>query len=334
MCSFTAALMSATRATLVSGEDGPWRQDENAWFDENLRRTLNYAFKALPPAFAAEWALADRIIVAGALDGLWQAVSSRLGVAPRVIAHVQNKALTRAPEASTPLPPPAAKACPRCGKPLQQGKRAHAKWCSASCRTLNAREQAWRKIQPDRSITPDLVETCSPVATATKVAIVEGAPASQLTPSQAVALAEPKQPSVAVPRPEETYLATVSSINRVAIRSGLRTIARILKYKNETECPWGTLTEKQVKRVLRSLWAKYAPSTIGIYVGALGHVLRNAGRDSVAQFAAAHQKKRVTKNNKWWASPAGRALTAQRKNHEYLDWNPDGGSPWPEGSLN
>ncbi len=347
-CSFTGALIVAARAVRVTGEGGPWRAEQNARFDENLRRALNYAFKALPPEFAEQWALADRVIVAGEFIALWRAASERLGVAPRVVVSASKKASTRSQEASTPVPSDSStidgRRCARCGKSMI-GKRSHAIWCSRSCRTLNCREQAWKKsLQNKLSIASDPLPTISQPATGAATP-VNGAPVPQLTASLAAltlvetSVAAQSQPGVPELPPEEVHLSTVSQVNRKAIRAGLRTISKILKYADERACPWASLTEKQVKRVVRELWLEYSPNTIAIYVGALRHVLDIAGRGALAQYAHAIQKKRAHKFKKYWASDEGREAEAKAiADHERrmsLPWDPATGlSLTEEFSLN
>jgi predicted nucleic acid-binding Zn ribbon protein len=128
----TGASPKAQRAPRVAGEGNEWDTSNTTLLD-GLADVVSYAMKPLPPA-AGDVPLSSRLVSSGALRAF------RL----RVLRGGLSKG-TRRYRRMPGRPPETqdARTCAWCGEPLH-GKRAGARSCSPSCRTLVSRERQRR----------------------------------------------------------------------------------------------------------------------------------------------------------------------------------------------
>lgn len=267
-CEFTGAVKTANRSKRISGESGPWRRAENKYLADNLGRVLQYAFKALPEGHTNRWSLQDRVVATGPFAGFWGAVCARLAI------HAAPNHPS-AQKASIPPHKTSTRACQRCGKRLGLRKRSHARWCSASCKTLVSRSKTSGK---------NTASNQQPVATP---ATVRSPSTDRMDQSLTLSTSAKRQPAAAAPvvSAADRYLAGRSTISVKAVRVGLRGIAQGLGHADEQACPWAALTGAQVMAAVDACCARYTRLTAGAYISAMRQVLVTAGRADLAAIA-------------------------------------------------
>jgi hypothetical protein len=100
--SITNAARNSCKVKVVTGSRDFWDRNDNRLLDENLRRTVGYAFKALPPD-VEQFSLADRVLCAsGPFANIWATVTTCYP------ALLQPRRISTS----------SAEMCPHCGGPM------------------------------------------------------------------------------------------------------------------------------------------------------------------------------------------------------------------------